>query len=177
MERSYVGTWDFPVNYYSLWNGRRTMTEEVTSLSTPSLLNVLRFDKIRENGKLRLPPAGARFRIIWRGKDWRSKISGNLPPLCSSVLKPRFHLGVGHLQGFSQRCPFGRCQILLFVKTFLQFGDLQPGEARPRLLSLRWRPVLIRMPDPPWKRSGYCRRKKKNPTIYNSIRKFDYTLA
>lgn len=40
------------------------MTEEVTSLSTPSLLNVLRFDKIRENGKLRLPPAGARFRII-----------------------------------------------------------------------------------------------------------------
>lgn len=74
MERSFVGTWDFPVNYYSLWNGRRTMTEEITSLSTPSLLNVLRFDKIRENGKLRLPPAGARFRIIWRGKDWRSKI-------------------------------------------------------------------------------------------------------
>lgn len=78
------------------------------------------------------------------------------PPLCSSVLKPRFHLGVGHLQGFSERRPLGRRQILLFVKTFLQFGDLQPGEARPRLLSLRWRPVLIRMPDPPWKRSGYC---------------------
>lgn len=95
-----------------------------------------------------------------RGTNTYAMNVENSPPLCPPVLKPGFHLRIRHFQSFSQGCPFGRRQILLFVKTFLQFGDLQPGEACPRLLSLRRRPILVRMADPPWKRSSYCRKQK-----------------
>lgn len=72
-----------------------------------------------------------------------------LPPLCTSVLEPRFDLSVGHLQRLGERRSLGRRQVLLFVKAFLQFGDLQSGERRPRFLSLRRRTVLVGVTDAP----------------------------
>lgn len=101
----------------------------------------------------------------------------NLPPLGASVLEPRFHLGIGHFQAASQCGPFGGCQILLLVETFLEFGNLrepnQPylllaswyeynasqlarlanvhlnaRERRARFLALRRCPVLVRMAYP-----------------------------
>lgn len=68
-----------------------------------------------------------------------------LPPFGASVLEPGFDLSVSHLQGFGEGGPLCRRQVFLSVEALLQLTDLQPCEGRPRLLLLRWRPVLIGM--------------------------------
>ena len=49
-----------------------------------------------------------------------------LPPFCASVLKPGLYLSIGHFETFGQSCSFCGGQIFLFVKSFLQFANLQP---------------------------------------------------
>lgn len=67
------------------------------------------------------------------------------PPFGASVLEPGFDLSVSHLQGFGEGGSLSRRQVLLSVEALLQLADLQPSEGCPRLLLLRWRPVLVGM--------------------------------
>ena len=68
-----------------------------------------------------------------------------LPPFCSTILKPSFHLSVRHFQVFSQSCPFCRCQIFLLVKPFFQFTNLKTRERGSWLFPFRWSSILIWM--------------------------------
>ena len=74
-----------------------------------------------------------------------SLMSYFLPPFCSTILKPGFHLCVGHFQVFCQCCPFRRSQVLLLMKPFLQLTYLQPGKGCSWFFPLWWGSVLIWM--------------------------------
>ena len=69
------------------------------------------------------------------------------PPFCATVLKPRLHLSVSHLQCPRQAGPFGRRQVLLAVEPFLQLTDLEPGERCSGFLPLRRGAILVGMPN------------------------------
>lgn len=83
-----------------------------------------------------------------------------LPPFCSAVLEPRFHLGVRHFQIFGQRSSLGRGEVFLLVKPFLQLGYLQPGEWGSGLFSFRRCSVLVRMSYPSGHRKSSCKQNK-----------------
>jgi len=88
-----------------------------------------------------------------------------LPPFCSSVLKPRLHLSIGHLERLGEGRPLGRGEVLLAVKPFLQLNNLETGEGSTRLLTLRRRPVLIWMTNTS---SNYNLQYSNNYTQFNT---------
>lgn len=84
-----------------------------------------------------------------------------LPPFSPSVLKPSFDLRVGHFQSLRQRCSLRRREVFLLMESLLQLCYLEPGERGSWFLTLRWRSVLIRMPDPPRYRERCCNIEKQ----------------
>ena len=76
------------------------------------------------------------------------------PPLGPPVLKPGLDLRVRHLEVLGEGRPLRGCEVLLLVEALLQLADLDPAEGRPWLLSLRRRPVLVGVSDPPGRHPG-----------------------
>lgn len=103
--------------------------------------------------------------------------SSYLPPLGSTILEPRLHLGVGHFEATRQCGSFSGSQVLLLVEPFLKFchlgialriitcvlkcmsvliSYLNSSERGARLLSLGRRSILIRMSYPTGDGEGGC---------------------
>lgn len=86
-------------------------------------------------------------------ENWKS---GHSPPLGASVLEPRLHLGIGHLQSAGQCRSLRGRQILLLVEALLQLGHLDAREGCAWLFPLRRRAILVGMSDPSGDRKGSC---------------------